>query len=70
MNFEKKRLSNINFLYPTVASVAVVADVAVLIRDIQLDWYVRLYCCTALFAIVFICVIGYTQYVTLIRQTV
>lgn len=42
MNFEKKRLSSINFLYPTVASVAAVADIAALIRDIQLDWYVRL----------------------------
>lgn len=65
--FKRKRYYNGNWLYPFIVATFVLTAVHILYRNACLDLFMRIYCYSTLYIIVFICTIGYTQYVMFIR---
>ena len=64
---KRKRYRNSNWLYPFIVATSVLIVVHLLYKNAYLDLFMRIYCYCALYIIVFICTIGYTQYVMFIR---
>lgn len=61
---KSRRLNNINWLYSSAISLIILVIIAFLLQDYVLDVFMRIYCYSALFVIVFLSTIGYTQFVT------
>lgn len=64
---KRKRYCNSNWLYPFIVATSVLIVVHMLYKNAYLDLFMRIYCYCTLYIIVFICTIGYTQYVMFIR---
>ncbi len=65
ITYKKKRESNINYLIP----ITLASCIVLLIRNIiilKIDTLFQIYCYAALWTIIFVCSIGYTQYMRLI----
>lgn len=65
--FKIKRTENINWLYPFSVSTCVLIVIHILYGQTPLNIFMRIYCYSALYVIVFICTVGYTQYIIFIR---
>lgn len=62
-----KKNNNVNWLYPLIIATSVLYIIHTLYKNASLDFFMRLYCYSALYVIVFVCTIGYTQYAMFVR---
>ena len=63
---KRKKYCNANWSYPIIVDTFVLIAVHILLGNMCLDLFMRIYCYITLYIIVFICTIGYTQYVMFI----